>query len=134
MQRFQSICLFIVSILAASSLFVPFKSINVKTNADVLNNYFIMKWLLIAVAVLSLVNIFLFINRTLQLKFVLVIMLLVILSAAMIYNYKEAAVIDQLTFHSYIFAFPIVEFICLILAYFGIYKDHKLVTDSDRLR
>lgn len=134
MQRFQSISLFIASILAASSLFVPFKSINVKPNADILNNYFIMKWLLIAIAVLSFVNIFLFFRRSLQMKFVLAISMLVLLSAAMMYNYKEAATIDQLTFHSYIFAFPIAEFIFLILAFIGIYKDHKLVTDSDRLR
>lgn len=134
MQRFQSLCLFIVSILATTSIFLPFKGIRNKTNFDVLSNYFIMKWLILGIAVVSLINIFLFFNRSLQKSIVMFLCLLVSVSAAMMFNYKEVATNDQLVFFSYIFTFPLLELILLMMAYVGIYKDDKLVKDADRLR
>ena len=73
MHRFQSICLLLVSILAAISLFIPFQSIRNQTNFDTLQNYTVMKWLIILIAVLSFVNIFLYFKRKWQMKVTLVI-------------------------------------------------------------
>lgn len=134
MQRFQSICFLLVSILAGLSLVLPLKSIRNQTHFDALNNYLVMKWLIIGIAAISLINIFLYFNRPLQMKVCLVNLLLVMISAAMLYNYKEIADKDQLIFFNSFFLLPISEAILLIVAYIGIYKDHKLVTDSDRLR
>lgn len=134
MQRFQSICLLVVSILAGLSLVLPLKSIRNQTHFDILNNYLVMKWLIIAIASISLINVFLYFNRPLQMKVCLANLALVLISAAMLYNYKEIADRDQLIFFNSFFLLPIAEAILLIVAYIGIYKDHKLVTDSDRLR
>lgn len=134
MQRFQSICMLIVTILAALSLVLPLKSIRNQTHFDVLNNYLVMKWLIISIAAISLVNIFLYFNRPLQMKVCLVNLFLVLISAAMLYNYKEEADRNQLLFFNSFFLLPISEGILLLVAYIGILKDHKLVTDADRLR
>lgn len=134
MQRFQSICMLIVSILAALSLVLPLKSIRNQTHFDVLNNYLVMKWLIISIAAISLANIFLYFNRPLQMKVCLVNLFLVLISAAMLYNYKEEADRNQLLFFNSFFLLPISEGILLLVAYIGILKDHKLVTDADRLR
>jgi peptidoglycan/LPS O-acetylase OafA/YrhL len=92
---------------------------------------------LMSVACLSLIAIFLFKNRPLQSKIVIISILLSIGAIALevwqIQNYKSA---NPITKGTYEFGglLPIVITIFLILAARGIRKDEKLVKSLDRLR
>ena len=92
---------------------------------------------LMSVACLSLIAIFLFKNRPLQSKIVLISILLSISAIALevwqIEKYKSSATITKGTYE-FGGLLPIVMTIFLILAARGIRKDEKLVKSLDRLR
>jgi phosphatidylserine synthase len=94
------------------------------------SNVFILVLTIIA-ATLSLVNIFLFKNRQLQLRLTIADLLLNILLIVLYFIETEKYTTGGLSlFCVIVFAIPVL----LILAARGIYKDQKLVKSVDRLR
>ena len=135
-QRLQSIWLF----LAAVCVFLTLKfSTYVGTNKDLIPSSFLngiatlpLIFVTLAVGILTLITIFLYKNRKLQLRLTI---LAVLLEAGLIFlYYKEIQTfIGKGTFSIYaILHVGVVVF--LILAARGINSDNKLIKDSNRLR
>ena len=135
-QRIQSIWL----LLAAVCVFLTLKfSTYVGTNKDLIPSSFLngiatfpFIFLTLAVGILTLITIFLYKNRKLQLRLTI---LAVLLEAGLIFlYYKEIQTfIGKGTFSIYaILHVGVVVF--LILAARGINSDNKLIKDSNRLR
>ena len=135
-QRIQSIWLF----LAAVCVFLTLKfSTYVGTNKDLIPSTFLngiatlpLIFVTLAVGILTVITIFLYKNRKLQLRLTI---LAVLLEAGLIFlYYKEIQTfIGKGTFSIYaILHVGVVVF--LILAARGINSDNKLIKDSNRLR
>ena len=135
-QRIQSIWLF----LAAVCVFLTLKfSTYVGTNKDLIPSTFLngiatlpLIFVTLAVGILTLITIFLYKNRKLQLR---LIILAVLLEAGLIFLYYNEiqTFIGKGTFSIYaILHVGVVVF--LILAARGINSDNKLIKDSNRLR
>lgn len=138
-QRIQSVWLFLAAVAALLTLKLPVYSGNKMTGTDPAKqwveltavNHFIILILTIAVAVGALMVIFLYKNRKLQLRFTLSGLLLSVLVQVLYYN--ESRYFTEGNFNlTALIALSIPVF--LILALRGIYKDEKLVQQSDRLR
>jgi Domain of unknown function (DUF4293) len=134
-QRIQSLWL----LLAAACAFAGFKFSfysGIKLNDTVLHEMnagenFLLMFTTIAVGGLALVNIFLFKNRTLQLRFCV---LGILLEAVLIFlYYRETTTFTQGTYSLTAILHPVI-FMAFFLAARGINKDSKIVKDSDRLR
>ena len=135
-QRIQSIWL----LLAAVCVFLTLKfSTYVGTNKDLIPSTFLngiatlpLIFVTLAVGILTVITIFLYKNRKLQLRLTI---LAVLLEAGLIFlYYKEIQTfIGKGTFSIYaILHVGVVVF--LILAARGINSDNKLIKDSNRLR
>ena len=135
-QRIQTIWL----LLAAVCVFLTLKfSTYVGTNKDLIPSSFLngiatfpLIFVTLAVGILTLITIFLYKNRKLQLRLTI---LAVLLEAGLIFlYYKEIQTfIGKGTFSIYaILHVGVVVF--LILAARGINSDNKLIKDSNRLR
>ena len=134
-QRFQTLWL----LLAAACAFATFKfSYYNGTNAKGLAPYelnatenILLLVTTIAVGGLALINIFLFKNRTLQLR---LCVLGIILEAVLIFlYYREVKTFTQGTYSLTAILHSIIVF-AFFLAARSINKDEKMIKDSDRLR
>jgi hypothetical protein len=137
-QRIQSIYLFIVTALGLTQCFFPFAA--VEGVALGMNNCYIYAGLAAIVPIVSLVSIFMFKKRILQMRlnsFNIVIMLFQIISMiAYFFYFKSNAVAEEaLPTHILLpFALPFINIILTYLAIRSIGKDEALVRSLDRLR
>ena len=134
-QRLQTIWLLFASALAFLTLKFSFYSGTFKPD----NQYhqlngtenILLMIVTIALALLAFINIFLFKNRTTQLRITIAAIvtdiILVILYFREMRNFSQGTYDLWSIFHLFIVAF-------LILAARGIMQDEKLIRDSDRLR
>jgi glucan phosphoethanolaminetransferase (alkaline phosphatase superfamily) len=92
--------------------------------------------LVILVAVLSLITIFLFKNRKLQLLLsgILTGLICVLLLVSFYYSYSVMSKYDASLVPGVKMALPFLQLIFSVLAYRGIKKDDRLVKSYDRLR
>jgi len=88
------------------------------------------------ILIISLVSIFLFKNRMLQMRLSIINIMLMLGSYALVYYYLYTAFNEQeVTLHiSFIAAFPLISAILTYMAFRGIKKDEKLVKSLDRIR
>ena len=136
LQRIQSIWLLLASACAIVSFKVPFfsgtnkegiPSFNLVPDAD----HFVLMLLTIVVAVLSLVCIFLYRNRTTQMRIVLLTMFVQIGLLAFYIKETMAFITGTYALTSIL---QVLILVFLFLAIRGINHDNKLIRDSDRLR
>ena len=135
-QRIQSIWLF----LAAVCVFLTLKfSTYVGTNKDLIPSTFLngiatlpLIFVTLAVGILTLITIFLYKNRKLQLRLTI---LAVLLEAGLVFLYYNEiqTFIGKGTF-SITAILHVAVIVFLILAARGISSDNKLIKDSNRLR
>lgn len=136
-QRIQTLWLFLIALLAVWLFFVPVmgkldvESPTVFPFSDLFTYSFIAGNGLIAF--LSLTNIFLYKNRSLQIKICYGIFFLLILLCAVIGYELRSFQMSDIVF-KYSITFPVIAFIFDILAVQSIKKDEKLVRSLDRLR
>jgi hypothetical protein len=142
LQRIQSIWLLLVSICIFASLKIAYYTGNIVPEGDMtnvvktfteLNGMYniITNILTVTIGVLSLITIFLYSNRKLQLKLIFVGIMLEILLFA---EYQVS--IKKFTEGSIAIG-SMLQFLVLIFFYLaikGISKDNKIIADSDRLR
>ncbi|MBX3254573.1 MAG: DUF4293 domain-containing protein [Chitinophagaceae bacterium] len=137
LQRMQTVWLLLAGVFAFLTIrFVVYTGTTQVDNGSeytVLtgaSNFFLLI-VSIGTGLVALITIFLYKNRSLQIKLGFVALLLYILSAFLYYlqikNFSDGAF--SLT-SVFFFLVPV----CLILAIRGIYKDQKLVKSIDRLR
>jgi hypothetical protein len=131
-QRIQSIYLLLASAAAFMVLRLPFYYTPAPTPFEISGSSSTGTLITLAFsACLSAISIFLYGNRMLQLKVVLVNFLLSILIGFFIYKIAIANPGGGFTLSSAaLFAIPILQ----ILAMVKIYKDERLVKSADRLR
>jgi hypothetical protein len=139
LQRVQTIWLVLACVAAFLTLKFPFYSGHLTTDAQnaltslTAAGSLPIGILTVASAVTSLITIFLFKDRRLQMRINLVNIIVSILVIALYFlniksNYKEL----NFPLVTCVFAFAVPVF--LLLAFRGIYKDHRLVKSVDRLR
>ncbi|MEZ5055167.1 MAG: DUF4293 domain-containing protein [Chitinophagales bacterium] len=136
-QRIQTIYLLLVTIACVVFIFIPFGlQLKPDETAEILiaKNYMSDMVGALLIAVLAFASIFLFTNRKLQMKVVLLNSLLSLLYMAFLaygifqhvglsnYGFKIGAIL------------PVFIFIFNVLAYAGIKSDENLVRSMDRLR
>ena len=135
-QRIQSIWLF----LAAVCVFLTLKfSTYVGTNKDLIPSTFLngiatlpLIFVTLAIGILTLITIFLYKNRKLQLRLTI---LAVVLEAGLIFlYYKEIQTFIGKGTFSITAILHVAVIVFLILAARGISSDNKLIKDSNRLR
>jgi hypothetical protein len=131
-QRIQSIWLLLASVAAFSVLRLPFYYTPSVPALEISGSENLTTLITLAFsACLSFITIFLYGNRMLQLKVVLVNFLLSILIGFFIYKIAIANPGGGFTLSSAaLFAIPVLQ----ILAMVKIYKDERLVKSADRLR
>lgn len=139
LQRLQTLWLLIASLLAFATLKLSFFSGNIIVdNVKQFQRFTAMSSMLlmiltVAVAISSLITVFLFKDRKLQLRIALAVLALSLLNLLLYYlqtkNYIPAEWTLDLTS---LIASAIPLF--LLVAIRGIYKDEKLVKSVDRLR
>lgn len=137
-QRIQTIYLFIVTALGITQWFFPFAS---TTEVSLgMNNCYIYAGLAAIVPVVSLVSIFMFKKRILQMRlnsFNIILMVFQIISMLGYFFYnKSNGNVGEIA-SSYIlmpFALPFINIILTYLAIRAIGKDEALVRSLDRLR
>lgn len=139
LQRLQTLWLLIASLLAFATLRLSFFSGNIIVdNVKQFQRFTAMSSMLlmiltVAVAISSLITVFLFKDRKLQLRIALAVLALSLLNLLLYYlqtkNYIPAEWTLDLTS---LIASAIPLF--LLVAIRGIYKDEKLVKSVDRLR
>ena len=139
LQRLQTIWLLIASLLAFATLKLSFFSGNlVVDNVKQFQRFTAMNSMLlmiltVAVAISSLITIFLFKDRKLQLKIALAVFCMSLLNLLLYYLQTKKYIPTEWTIDlTSVFASAIPFF--LLFAISGIYKDQKLVKSLDRLR
>lgn len=135
LQRIQSVWLFLASIFGLSGIKWPsyVGDISSTPGTDTLEATDNMPLLIatIAMAVISLVAIFLFKNRSTQIKMVFTALALQLLVFFLYYREMQQYVFGKLTLTS-ILQFGVV--VLLALAIMGISKDNRIIRESNRLR
>jgi uncharacterized membrane protein len=148
-QRIQTVFLFVAFILISMLFFIPFAqlvsndvySLSLKGVLTPEPNEAIQQpiWLILMGAITSItifICIFLYSNRKLQMKIILVSILLALgLNGLMYYitNTYKVLLNANINF-SLVFVFPAVTAILLFLAYRAIKKDEDLIKSLDRIR
>ena len=138
-QRLQTLWLLFASALAFATLKISFFSGNIMVenvkqfeHFSAMGNIFLMI-LTVIVAIGSLVAVFLFKNRKLQIRVCSAMMILSILNIVIYYLQTKNFIVTDWSFDlTSLFAIAIPFF--LFLAIRGIYKDDKLIKSVDRLR
>ena len=138
LQRIQSVYLFLASLVGSSLFALPFASGPTKPDGVLADGYLNINdnigllILTILVVVLSLVTIFLYNNRVLQMNLgklnVLVTTGLLAFAAYLFYTIQSIATLGGGLF------VPVLVIVLVVLANKNINKDEKLVRDSNRLR
>jgi peptidoglycan/LPS O-acetylase OafA/YrhL len=134
-QRVQTLWMFLAAIIVFLTLKFSFYNGTLAADntyhAVIATDNFLMLILTSALGTGILINIFLFKNRTVQSR---IILLGIILEGVIIFLYiKETNKFSTGSFTLWS-AFHILVIIFLIFAARGIYKDSKLIRDSNRLR
>ena len=139
-QRIQSIWLLLATALGISSLKTSFyigsriKDTITQTPEVVTASYNIMLMVAtIATATLAFLAIFLFKNRKLQLR-VVIVSLILSLGTLLLYYWQSKSFAGVGGTYTITAIIPIAIPVLLIFACRGIYKDHKLIKSLDRLR
>jgi drug/metabolite transporter (DMT)-like permease len=134
-QRIQTLWLLLASICAFASVKLPFYfgSIEVPGPTVTITPYdnFMLLVFVIATALMALVSIFLFSNRSLQIKMCVVGLVLSLANLMHYFLYMKNFKTGGLSLYS-ILSFLVPVF--FILAIRSIYKDQKLLKSLDRLR
>jgi hypothetical protein len=134
-QRIQTLWLLLASICAFASVKLPFYfgSIEVPGPTVTITPYdnFMLLVFVIATALMALVSIFLFSNRSLQIKMCIVGLVLSLANLMHYFLYMKNFKTGGLSLYS-ILSFLVPVF--FILAIRSIYKDQKLLKSLDRLR
>jgi hypothetical protein len=153
-QRIQSVYLLLTTILSGLFLTGNIFSFFNKENSEFIMNFrglyevpsdksyelteTIIPVTLISVLVplISLITIFLFKNRKLQLKTTLILIMLEVLLIAVVAYYGISSIqrLDAIVAPVFRMFIPVITVILTILAYRGIKKDENLVRSYDRLR
>jgi hypothetical protein len=149
-QRIQSLWLFLSAAFIAAAFFFPFAEISTssthyllkyrgifqQTNKEfvVQNTAYLLAGSLTLVFILTILTIFLFKNRKLQMKMCLYISLLIIISSVGVLYFANFIIPQSNTAYSVASAFPIVSFIFILMARNRIKKDEELVRSTDRIR
>lgn len=139
LQRLQTVWLLLVAVLAFVSLKVSFFSGNILVeNAKQFQNFTAMSNMLImiltvGVGIASLITIFLFKDRKLQIKIGFAVLAVAVLNIVLYYLQTKNYVPEEWTFDITSLITIAIPFL-LFLAIRGIYKDEKLVKSVDRLR
>ncbi len=135
-QRIQSIYLSLAAIAGVVFIFLPFGNINKEGKMIALNALMnpIFCISIITISAFALISIFLFKNRKLQMRFVLLnILLSSLLLLVFIYGIYNHIQQDQLS-PSFGVVLPLFMLLFNFLAYKGIQHDELLVKSMDRLR
>lgn len=129
-QRIQSIYLIVASIaFALLSFKIPFWSLNDEFKYAQNDNKLYL--LLITLFVFSLIGIFLFKKRTVQMKLLrLSILIEFVVVVRLFLTYKEL----NTPLDAKVFFLLMSAFVALLLAYRGVKKDENLVRSVDRIR
>ena len=134
-QRIQTLWLLLASICAFASVKLPFYfgSLEVPGPTVTITPYdhFMLLVFVIATALMGLVSIFLFSNRSLQIKMCIVGLVLSLANLMHYFLYMKNFKTGGLSLYS-ILSFLVPVF--FILAIRSIYKDQKLLKSLDRLR
>jgi drug/metabolite transporter (DMT)-like permease len=134
-QRIQTLWLLLASICAFASVKLPFYygSLEVPGPTVTITPYdhFMLLVFVIATALMALVSIFLFSNRSLQIKMCVVGLVLSLANLMHYFLYMKNFKTGGLSLYS-ILSFLVPVF--FILAIRSIYKDQKLLKSLDRLR
>ena len=137
-QRIQSIYLFIVTALGITQCFFPFAT--VQGTSLGMENCYIYAGLAVIAPIISLVSIFMFKKRILQMRLnsfntILMIFQIISMLGYFFYNKSNGIVEDILPSHILMpFALPFINIILTYLAIRAIGKDEALVRSLDRLR
>ena len=135
LQRIQSLWLLLASACSFATLKLPFYMGIDKTGIpnSPLEATDSLELLVptIALGVLSLLTIFLFKNRSLQIRFIILGILLEAVLLFLYYNQMQSYTDGQLVLTSIIHVFV---FIFLILGLRGVLRDNKIIKESNRLR
>ena len=154
-QRIQSVYLFIVIIILGSMFFFPiagyygelstykFTLIGIKNmvpDTPALFSIYTTIPLVILVAgiiILAVRGIFMYKNRLKQLKLIkvnILINIILIIGVFIVYSrWLQSTLSASESFKTAAF-FPLISLLFLILSYYAVYKDEKLVRSADRLR
>ena len=134
-QRIQSLWLLLASICAFASINLPFYYGNLEvqgsTKTITPSDRFMLLVFVIATGLVALINIFLYSNRSLQIKMCVVGLVLSLANLMHYFLYMRGFISGGLSLYS-IFSFLVPVF--FILAIRSIYKDQKLLKSLDRLR
>lgn len=134
-QRIQTLWLLLASICAFASVKIPFYygSLEVPGPTTTITPYdnFMLLVFVIATALMALVSIFLFSNRSLQIKMCIVGLVLSLANLMHYFLYMKNFKTGGLSLYS---ALSFLVPVFFILAIIGIYKDKKLLKSLDRLR
>ncbi len=134
-QRIQSIWLLLASICTFCSLQLPFYSGSLANNNVVVfvnGMYsFPISFVTIVIGVLTTISIFLYNNRPLQMRFCLFSLILESLLIFLYFTQTKQFISGTLSLSSIL---QLLVFFFVLLAFRGIFKDHKIVKESDRLR
>ncbi len=134
-QRIQTLWLLLASICAFASVKIPFYygSLEVPGPTTTITPYdnFMLLVFVIATALMALVSIFLFSNRSLQIKMCIVGLVLSLANLMHYFLYMKNFKTGGLSLYS---ALSFLVPVFFILAIIGIYKDQKLLKSLDRLR
>lgn len=134
-QRIQSIYLFLAALAAILFLFIPFGKIQLNGTILIMKSMMVISFIILCsiLATASFISIFLFKNRNLQIKLVLLALLL---SMGLIGLSVFAIILHQKDHYQFgpAVIIPIFVFIFNFLAYKGIKHDEELVKSMDRLR
>lgn len=138
-QRMQSIWLLVTSILAFTTLKLSFFSGNIQTGATKQFVHFTamqsipIMILTVGIAVGSLIVIFLYNNRKLQMRISLVFLIISALNLILYYLKTGSFVEGEWSFDISSLVSAAIP-VCLLFAVRGIYRDERTVQQADRLR
>jgi hypothetical protein len=111
-------------------LFFPFSPLSSSFMTGFYTGYFTV------VAILSIITIFLYKKRNIQVRICFAIMFLLVLIYAISFAFDRQLLPSTELFQNirFTFTFPLIAFILVYLALRGVKKDEKLVRSLDRLR
>lgn len=139
LQRLQTLWLLLASLLAFTTLKLSFFSGNVLVNNlkefqhFTAMSHLLLMILTVALALGTLVTIFLFKDRKLQLKVGIALLVLSLLNIVLAYLQSSRFVPGEWTYDITSLIYPTIP-ILILFALRGIYKDEQLVKSVDRLR
>lgn len=139
LQRLQTVWLLLASVLAFVSLKISFFSGNILIeNVKQFQNFTAMSNMLLMIltvgaGIASLITIFLFKDRKLQIKICFAVLAVAVLNIVLYYLQTKNFVAGEWTFDLTSVVTIAIPFL-LFLAIRGIYKDDRLVKSVDRLR